>query len=521
MKTAQNHPLQGFDPASTAAAALDVAERTGLLVVGGGPAGIAAALEARRQGAAVVLVDENPVAAETMGDDIPMLFGATASGAARNRTAMTEALLTARPGLAAAFEAGVDVRLGVACWGVYANGASVGWLPGPVAGLADGERAWMLGFERVVVAAGCRDMGVAFAGWDMPGVAGVQAAARLAEVGAFAPRRAVLLGSGAQAVQAAQTLRANGVAIVAVVELAASPLADAAALGAPVLCGCRVVRAEGGGAVAGLVVATAQGEQRLECDAVLLGIGAVPVIELMDAAGCRTAFDPARGGQVPLLDASGVTSLPFMAAAGDCAGVWPAKAADPGIAEAEGRRAAGAPGDAAAPDGDPGLAAYRTAWVAALVVDGVEDTHVCRCEEVTAREILEVRPPRYLQSRPRARNDASLRALLGEGPPNPDQVKRLTRAGMGVCQGRRCREQVACLLALGSGEALEAIPPATHRAPVRPLPLRLAHAVEEPDAMRQHWDVWFGMYSQYVPFWEAAPRYTVAGRPLDREVPSE
>ena len=78
-------------------------------------------------------------------------------------------------------------------------------------------------------------------------------------------------------------------------------------------------------------------------------------------------------------------------------------------------------------------------------------------------------------------------------------MKRLTRAGMGVCQGRRCREQVACLLALGSGEALGAVPPATHRAPVRPLPLRLAHAVEEPAAMRQHWDTWFGMYSQYVP----------------------
>ncbi|HYZ65020.1 MAG TPA: FAD-dependent oxidoreductase, partial [Acetobacteraceae bacterium] len=50
-----------IDPASTASAHLDVAGRTELLVVGAGSAGIAAALEGRRQGLSVVLVDENPV----------------------------------------------------------------------------------------------------------------------------------------------------------------------------------------------------------------------------------------------------------------------------------------------------------------------------------------------------------------------------------------------------------------------------------------------------------------------------
>ncbi|HKM62433.1 MAG TPA: NAD(P)/FAD-dependent oxidoreductase [Acidisphaera sp.] len=476
-----------IDPASVAGKTLDVAERTDVLVVGAGGAGIAAALDARRQGAAVVLVDENPVPAETMGDDIPMLWGGAASGAARNRTAMTEALLAARPGLATAVEAGVDVRLGTSCWGLYANGPSVGWLPGPIAGLADETRAWLLGVGRVVVAAGCRDMGVAFAGWDLPGVAGVQAAASLAALGAFAPRRAVLLGTSDAALAAADILIAAGVTIVAVVEVAA-PLADAGRLGAPVLCGHRVVRAEGGiDGVTALVVASATGERRLACDAVLLGIGTVPVIELLDAAGCRIVFDPGRG-HVPLLDAAGRTSLPFVSAVGGCAGDFPAQ---------------------------PDIAAYRMAWVEALVLDGADDVHVCRCEDVTARDILHLRPPRYLHAPPSRRNDASLRALLGEGPPNPDQVKRLTRAGMGVCQGRRCREQVACLLALGTGEPLASVPLATHRAPVRPLPLRLAQAVAEPPDMRRHWDTWFGMYAQYVPYWDVAPTYTAATRPRD------
>ncbi len=481
------------DPASVHGQTVEVAERAGVLVIGAGRSGIAAALAAARAGEAVVLVDENPVPAETMGDDIPMLWGGTASGAARSRTAMTEALLAARPGLADAVEAGVDVRLSTACWGLYVNGPSVGWLPGPVAGLADAGCAWMLGFDRAVVATGVRDMGVAFPGWDLPGVAGVQAAAALAQSGAFGPRRAVLLGTTVQAVTAAQVLRQAGVTIVAIVEVAAAPLTDVSGLGAPLLCGCTVRRAEGGAdGVASLVVAGAAGETRLDCDAVLLGVGAVPVIDLLDAAGCRIVFDPA-SGHVPSLDAAGRTSVPQIGAAGRCTGA--AIAAD--------------------------VAAYRMAWVEALVLEGGGDMQVCRCEAVTAREILQVRPPRYLGAAPSPRNDASLRALLGEGPPNPDLIKRLTRAGMGVCQGRRCREQIACLLALGSGQAMQAIPLATYRAPVRPLPLRLAHAVGEPASMRRHWDTWFGMASQYVPFWDVPPGYTAAGRPAGEEVTGE
>jgi hypothetical protein len=114
-----------------------------------------------------------------------------------------------------------------------------------------------------------------------------------------------------------------------------------------------------------------------------------------------------------------------------------------------------------------------------------------------------------------------LRSLLGDRP-HPDQVKRLTRAGMGTCQGRRCREQVAALLALASGLPYGSVAPASHRAPVRPMPLRLAAAASaESPAMAQHWDTWFGMPAQYVPFWEAGLTYTAAGRPQDGEEPSE
>ncbi len=139
-----------------------------------------------------------------------------------------------------------------------------------------------------------------------------------------------------------------------------------------------------------------------------------------------------------------------------------------------------------------------------VVVAATGEPHVCRCESVTAREIVEVRPPRYLGAGSDGRNARDLSTLLGNGPPNPDQVKRLTRAGMGVCQGRRCREQVAALLALAGNVALGAVPLAGYRAPVRPLPLALAAASPESPAMSAHWDTWFGMPSQILAPWEIA-----------------
>ena len=199
------------DPKSVAGKELHVEERTQLLVIGAGPAGLAAAIEAAGRGLSVVLVDENPVSFKTMGDEVPLHYGQGMAGAARNRNAMMEALVASEPQIEVAFEAGVDVRLGTACWGLYGNGPSVTWLPGTVAGLNDEERSWLIGADQVIVAAGRRDMGLGFPGWEKPGVMGATAAVSLAtRYGALAPRRVVLLGSSTEALAAALALREAG-----------------------------------------------------------------------------------------------------------------------------------------------------------------------------------------------------------------------------------------------------------------------------------------------------------------------
>lgn len=536
------------DPKSVAGKDLPVAERTQLLVIGAGPAGLAAAIEAAERGLSVVLVDENPVAFTTMGDEVPLHFGQAMSAQARNRNAMMEAFIASEPLIEAAFEAGVDLRLGTACWGLFTNGPSLGWLPGTVAGLNDDERCWMLAAQQVIVAAGRRDMGLAFPGWEKPGVLGATAALALAgRYGALEPRRIVMLGSSTEALATALALRDAGVVVAAIVEQAdaiiGSPdLAARLSAGGTELLTSHVVRETTGRdhVEAALVSAVdAQGrafgpERSLVCDGIVLAVGATPVVDLLDALGCRIAFQPERGGYAPLVDRDQRTSLRNVFAVGDAAGLWSDKTRDRGIAEAEGRCAAAAiardcgvdDGRAvavAAPPGAPecDISAYRLAWVRASVVEARAEFQVCQCEEVTAREILEVRPPRYLGWQDERRNDRSLSALLGAEPPNPDQVKRLTRAGMGPCQGRRCREQVAALLALGAAVPLSSIPLASYRAPVRPLPLSVVGQIPEAPEQAEHWDTWFGMHAQWRPFWEVPALYTVAGNDAAGPVASE
>jgi hypothetical protein len=61
---------------------------------------------------------------------------------------------------------------------------------------------------------------------------------------------------------------------------------------------------------------------------------------------------------------------------------------------------------------------------------------------------------------------------------------------------------VAALLALGGGVKLPAVPLASYRAPVRPIPLGVAGTLPESAAMAEHWHVWFGIPGQVESYWD-------------------
>jgi NAD(P)H-nitrite reductase large subunit len=89
---------------------------------------------------------------------------------------------------------------------------------------------------------------------------------------------------------------------------------------------------------------------------------------------------------------------------------------------------------------------------------GTAPNFLCRCEEVDA---------------------GAIREAIADGARSINDIKRRTRAGMGVCQGVYCVRPMADLLSDLTGEPLSEIVPMTARPPVRPVPLGLLAALED------------------------------------------
>jgi hypothetical protein len=264
--------------------------------------------------------------------------------------------------------------------------------------------------------------------------------------------------------------------------------------------------------VQGITIAAGGAATEITCDTIVCAVDTVPNVEMFDLLGCRMIWNSARGGHVPATDVAGRTSVDGIYAAGDCAGITDAALLDPAYAAAAGRRVAqvaardaGLPVEmdteaAAPPDADRD--ARRRQW---LQAHADPNLMICRCEEVTQRDLLGVRPPHYLAYDGKKFADRDLRTLAADGPVNQDQIKRLTRAGMGACQGRRCREQVQSLLAMQGNQPTGEIAMPSYRAPLRPLPLSVLSAHDEAADIRANWTAWFGIAGQWLPHWEKVP----------------
>jgi NAD(P)H-nitrite reductase large subunit len=77
-----------------------------------------------------------------------------------------------------------------------------------------------------------------------------------------------------------------------------------------------------------------------------------------------------------------------------------------------------------------------------------EDVIICRCQEISRGEIIKA---------------------IAEGARTVDGVKRRTRAGMGLCQGKSCQRLVAQIISQETGRSMAELVPPTFRAPVRPV----------------------------------------------------
>jgi hypothetical protein len=232
-----------------------------------------------------------------------------------------------------------------------------------------------------------------------------------------------------------------------------------------------------------------------------MAFGAVPNVELAAVAGCKLVFRADLGGWVPEVNAEMQTTLPSVFVVGDAAGVTETMHLDPGIAARQGRMAARSVAsrmglerlsadEQLVRDQRAGKANFPPAqWMRSLVAAGGSDVIVCQCEEVSRRDLLQVRPPRYLsQGTPTpVRATGSLSAA---GQTSQDVFKKLTRVGMGHCQGKRCRDHAMLLMADAAGVDLSSITPGSYRPPVRPLPLRVMWADDESEAVRQTWPTW-------------------------------
>jgi thioredoxin reductase len=509
---------RGFDRISQAGKVPPPDEQTQILVIGGGPAGATAAIVAARAGVSVMLVDENPVSPALMGLDTPLYFGGRYTGAVQTKARMVEQIFAANPLLETAFEVGVDVRLGVYAWGAFTPGWGLASLPVAIAGLADEQRAWTVGFERLVLATGARDVAFAFRGWDQLGVMGARAFHALTiSYDAFAGRRLVILGTGELAIQTARTALAGGFEVAAMVDVAEafqgrpSAAAELAAAGVEILLGQIPIAAPGGlEGVEGLIVRhLASGVTRtLACDTVIEAISLTPVVELLDVLGGAIAPAPHLGGHAPVSTDGTATSLANVFLAGEVAGAPGGAGMGEDAARASGRRAAQAAlaslgqdvtlDPAVLPKSGFDALAYQMAWARALMAD--PDVIICQCEEVTRADLVTVKPPTYLGPPSPAQASRDLARLLEDGPPNQDQIKRLTRACMGPCQARRCREQVALTLACASNAGPADVPLAGYRAPVRPLPLNVLAAWDESPEIARYWDVWMGIPGQWTPY---------------------
>ncbi len=410
-------------------------EHCDLLIIGAGPAGMAAALAAAPSGASIVIVDDNPAPGGQIWRDGP-------------RAGLPAAAMQRRNAIARC----ANIRL--------ISGARVVAAPKPFELLLeDAERGWRVSWKKLILCTGARELLLPFPGWTLPGVTGAGGLQALVKSGLpVAGERIVIAGSGPLLLAVAATATKAGARVVRIAEQASwKAVAGFAAqltrwpgkavqslglFNVAYRTSSHVLSAQGEGRLVSVRLRRGtSGVEDIVCDRLACGFGLLPNTELGQHLGCATVM---RHGTFALsVDATQATSVPNIYAAGESTGVGGSdRALIQGAIAGHAAAGATALADALRPqlarwDAFAATLHHRFALAGPLRQLAAPDTLVCRCEDVAHGAL----------ARCKDWTDAKLH----------------TRCGMGACQGRVC------------GAATQFLFGWTHSAPRPPLsPVRVA-----------------------------------------------
>ncbi|MCK9547094.1 MAG: NAD(P)/FAD-dependent oxidoreductase [Sphaerochaeta sp.] len=299
-----------------------------IVVIGSGPAGLCAAIEAARSGAAVLLVDENAKIGGQLFKQIHKFFGSADHRAGVRGIDIGEQLLRQAEELA------VEVWLNCEACGIFDE--KTVWM------VRDKEHSVAVEAQRIIIATGAVENSINFPGWTLPGVMGAGAAQTMINIHRVLPgHRVLMVGSGNVGVIVSYQLLQAGATVAAIVEAAPNlggygvHTAKVRRAGVPFYTSHTVKEARGNGHVerAVLVKLDSQWNQvpgsefEVEVDTICIATGLTPAVELAFGSGCRPFNSPPLGGLVPVHDRMMKSSIDSIYIAGDVSGVEEASTA--------------------------------------------------------------------------------------------------------------------------------------------------------------------------------------------------
>lgn len=302
-------------------------KRYDMIIVGAGPAGLSAAIEAAKRGLHVVVYDENAKPGGQLFKQIHKFFGSKEHKAKIRGFHIGEELLAEAAAL------GVTVVL---------NAIVIGIFPEKEVTVKIGDKVEHVKGDTILVATGASENMVTFPGWTLPGVIGAGAAQTMMNLhGTMPGKRILMLGSGNVGLVVSFQLLQAGCEVVAVADAAPRVggygvhAAKVARCGVPFYLSHTIVAAEGTDCVTGVTIGQVDAnwqvipgtEKHFDVDTICLAVGLSPMSKLCDMAGCEMEDNPAKAGFVPKVNAYGETSVPGIYAAGDVSGIEEASSA--------------------------------------------------------------------------------------------------------------------------------------------------------------------------------------------------